>query len=517
MSNWLTTEHPKYPGIAARETFTWDHYTGNCLDVARKAASEMVGPAGASVMQAAKRAIEDWLRTGDPSAPYLLRRSQGEGAAAYVERLMVARYPRHFSRIIGSIVGALSQVDSKAQYTWTNDAGEGLGDPDDEGAFMSRFWYNADGRGTNYPVLMNEARTNLLVSHELWYAVEPGEDLPRIVLFDRREVDNWLYEDRRLVETKIWAEVDNRATIREVPKPGTETEKQWTVYDLDGFERWRLNAKKTPEQIGAGAWEFPFYTDETKRVRRLPVGATRVPLAYHVGYEIAKSCNALWNLHSDVRNLIRSANHPQLRGKDVTTQGVTDTLEQRRKGQNVLLGDWAFISPDPENARAGLEMYRNEVREVYVESFQAFEDAAREQTATESGHEETRGRRSILSVVTDAMDEFENDVLFMLTQIVYPARPELWGTATVERSKDFKPLDPEKEADRIMHEIFPNGVEWPEEIEVELQKRVLDGYSVEVADVDGALREAAGLSATRRAQERAAREELNAALNGLPA
>ena len=509
--SWLDQTHPEYDEIVERDRYTWDHYTGEALDVARNEARKMGAGGSTSIMQQGRDAVDSklkqLLKKGDPSAKYLMRRSQGEALAAYYERLMISRFPRHFSRIVGTMVGGISIVESKAKRDWG-----ALGDPDKPGTFMYEFWRNVDGQGTNYPTLLNSILTQIIVSHHIWHYVEPNPGLPRVIVLDTANVENWVSADDRFTEVKVRERVDVRQSLREIVEDEKAYADNWLLYDVEGYERFeKMKGKEV--SLGFEPWKMPFFTDKARSLPCIPITHTKAPLSIDAGYRVAQSCNALFNMLSDVRNLLRSANHPRLRGKDVTSEQWELIRAEMAEGGNTLLGDFDYINPDPSNASVGYDIYKDEVREVYVEAFQTFEEAARERTATEIATEETRGRRSILSVFSDAVDEVENNILFNVEQTQFPDDPSKWGLATVERSNDFKPLDPEATADRIMREVFPNGIDWPETVIVEMQKKILEGYAIDVDGLDGLLAEAAGLAKTRKAQEDAAIADLT--LNGL--
>lgn len=509
--NWLDQTHPEYDAIAAREVYAWDHYTGEALDKARNEADQMQGGGYIEVAVAnIAEKISQLFRKGDPSAPYLLRRAQGETLAAYKERLMISRFPRHFARIAGSMVGSINLVDSKAKRSWG-----ALGDPEDESSFMFEFWSNVDGSGTNYPTMLNNALVKLIVSHRLWYGIDPDPVMPRALMFDTTNVKDWLEMDGRLVQSKVFERVDVRESLTETLKKRDDAYSDtWMLYGLDGFQRWKkVKGDPVLDSELSGTWDHPFYTDNLHKIKRLPIGRVEAGLSLEAGYRVAQSCNSLFNLLSDARNLLRVANHPRLRGKDVTKEQWEMIQQDILRGGNTLLGDFDFINPDPSNAKIGYGIYRDEVREVYVESFQTYEDAARERTATEINTDDTRGRRSILSVFSDAMDEFENDFLFLLEQVKFPDKPSVWGQASVQRSNDFKPIDPEATADRILDKLFPLGTDFPVEVTAELKRKIIDSFGVTIDNLDELLIESAGEEALIRAQE----EAENAVLNGLEA
>ena len=102
--------------------------------------------------------------------------------------------------------------------------------------------------------------------------------------------------------------------------------------------------------------------------------------------------------------------------------------------------------------------------DFYVTALQSYEDAAKQKTATEIMQEQGAGRFSFLSVLARAMDTLENDIYNLIHQIERPQEPSAWTEARVERSRDFKPVDAENKADRLMKSYFgrdavPAGVE----------------------------------------------------------
>lgn len=517
---WVEQLHPEYADTAERNRYAEDHYTGEAAEKAR-VFSRSLTETSPVVPTIGHRS----------EGLYLPRRPQGEAVGNYQDRVQVSRFPRIMGRVVSAHTGSLWQVEQKAKRTWGEEGDDGqviagLGDPDEDGTVMSRLWEDVDGNGTNYEALLTQSANDLQVYKGVWYFVEPpredGEDA-RVSVFHPNDVTNWIEEEGRLTQVLVREQHDTREELEQVVKDEEIYEEIYVKYSLDGWDRYRVvthkeDGKKVREiehlEDQSGFWSQPFF--DRKGNQRLPIGYKSLTEDYHLGYELGKDANYLWNLLSDPRNLSRLIGGPKLKFNDGDPAAVTafNTSEQQiQKGSNLLMGPWDFISPDASFITIAYEFYREEAKAVLADAFQRANDVAAERTATEVRHDDNAGRASFLTLLARALDEIENDILYLLSQIYFPSNQDLWDTAHVTRSRDFKPIDAPAEAERIVQTFFPMGVDnIPPNVKATLMQMLLDLLNVQYEPED--IEAAAEVEDLISAQERAAIEALNSQ-NGL--
>jgi len=445
MSSWIEQTHPEYPDRVRRAQIAWDFFTGDALDVARRQADSMAD-GSSSTSDAETWRISSIAPINAPTpgrganlGTYLYRRSQGESPDAFKERARISRMPMFFNALVGSFVGSIRAVDDQAKRRYF----DGLGSPDDLSSFWGRFTSDCDGSGSSIESVMDQIAVALTVDPYIWYAVlPPAEDTgtPRLVVFPTESVTNWMQSGAGLSEVVATERVDPRETLRDEINGFDE---RYVHYTLDGYERYTVDGgtEKLLEDESA-QWAFPIYTDVDRRYPRIPLAQSRLPLRYHVGYRVAQDNEALYNHLSDIRMMIRIANHPKLRGRDMEAVDFEATMKQIREGTNALLGDWDFISPDPANASVGYDLYEREVRSMFVSWFQMYNDSPKEITATQADIDDQRGRTAFLSILSQTLDDIENDVYFLASQMMLPGNPDTWRQTSVQRSTHFKPVSP---------------------------------------------------------------------------
>ncbi len=444
---WVDFRHPSYEETRYRRTFARDQYTGNALHVAMKEAEEgakMTRSTRLDIGRTAKTAdgehfgqrLYDSLRAGTLGT-YLRKRAQGEADAAFRERASITRFPSHMSALIDSYIGGVFAVESKA----TRNYGPPLGDPAKPSSTMFSLHRDIDGSGRNWHSAIVSSAADLIIDDVVWYYAErPDDSTPvRIYTIDPDRVLNWRERDGLVIEVLIQEDRwENDSLFDEA-----DLVTYYIRYTLDGWERYREvgeGEKRDVELVGQGNWRFPFYTDATMARRRLPIGRVRLPIGRSVGYQMAEDHNALYNLLSDARWNFRVMNHPRLRGL-VDDDAFIAAMEKLQMGFNALQGDWAYISPDAENAAAAYRMYADEVRQFYITNHQRMNTPNIERSATEIVYNEAAGRTAFLTLLVGAVDEIENDWLFLASQIEAPSKPETWSNSRVVRSRDFKPVD----------------------------------------------------------------------------
>jgi len=467
---WVDIRHPEHKAFADHWQFTEDHYTGAALDISRAAARNLRS-------DIPRDKTGQLIDTKLGSTFYLWRRAQGESADAFVERTAISKYPTHMAAIVDSFSGSIFSVEQRAERNW----GE-FGDVKDTTSLAHGFFTNADGKGTNWTTHFKKTSSLFTRFNRVWYLVETD----RIIFPDIMDVVNWREEDGRLVEVLVRENVDLRTSIIDEFR---KDEERFVLYTIAGFDRFRVLVRddgvRTIERIEeeSGAWDF-LHFDSPDRVQPvLPIGfVDMLPIGSELGYMLAQGNNYLFNLLSDVRNIIRVANHPKLRGV-VSNEEFNNTEAALLRGANMLQGDWQYIGPPSENAGTGYTIYGDEVKEYYASSHQRFDNAARESTATEARQQDQRGRGSFLTLLSNQLDELENRALFLLNQKQFPERPEKWLDANVARSVDFKPFDSDQFAERLKTRYFGGGRAVPvgEEGQINAARQVakLDGLDVD--------------------------------------
>ena len=503
MKLWIENTHEEYEGRAKRFTYIEDHYTGAAEEKAERKARELQD----RIVRDADGNIHS-VRM-DEGALYLYRRAQGETKPAYIERVMLSTFPNVHAAVVDSFTGSIQAVEHKAARDLSI-----FGDIDEPQSFAAQIWRNADGMGTNYMSMFSQAASMLTNHGRVWYLVEDDS----FVWLDERDVLNWMEttiytldgtKSRVLTDVVVREKIDGREDIKS-DYPDEEERLRFVHYHKDGFDRYRIAENDRGEREAvlieeeSGLWEYPHYDD--KGVESLPVGYIDIPVTRHPGYKMAKDANKLYNLLSDVRNLLRTANHPKLAG-DVTDDEFEYTEMAVARGSNMLQGAWQYIGPPIENAQGGYEIYEKQVMAFYVTNHQRYQDAARERTATEIKQDDQRGTQSWLNVLTTSLDELEGVVLRLLAQKQFPTSPDAWNDAVAERSRDFKPVDAEARAKKLQDRYIDGKVDVGETGRFEVSKEIaaLDGITYDEEELEQVVSD----EETARRQEEAQASELN--------
>jgi hypothetical protein len=113
-----------------------------------------------------------------------------------------------------------------------------------------------------------------------------------------------------------------------------------------------------------------------------------------------------------------------------------------------------FIAPSAEPARIATDVLKRKIEEFYVSAFRAYEDSAREKTATEVRQDVSSGVGAFLQLLKAAIDDAENEAFWRIEQINYPERRELWFTSRVERSDTFLPIDVDSAIETLRKRYF---------------------------------------------------------------
>lgn len=463
---WVDNRHEAWAAGVLRRRYTRDQYTGRALEVSQYEAdkmsntgSETSDPQGVSAFMSEESLPRythrmGYLSKGGSYAPrknggygsYLIRRSQGESAEAFAERARITRFPSHMPALVESYVGGVAQVEGSGKWK-RFDEGSVLGSIEDTTSIAFAMWNDIDGTGRNLLGALNTAKINLIIDDVFWsFTTKEDRVLPTTTtIIDPDRVVDWHDEDGRPVWLLLAEDVLERPDMHKPP----EVVQYFTEYDVEGWTRWRVNevsrGKKTTrslEAVASEAWDYPFWTDSSRQRKRLPFTRAILSdmLGRQVGYQMAQDHNALYNILSDARWNFRVVNFPRLTG-DVENTVFDRVKEGIRQGDNLLQGDWKYISPDSANGTDAYATYSSEVAQFYITNHQRLNSSAIERSATEIMFNQAEGRTAFLSVYTSVIDDIHNDWLFLTSQIEAPASPDKWLESRVERSRDFKPID----------------------------------------------------------------------------
>ena len=480
--SFLDYRHPEYETRRDRSVYAHLYRTGKVQQKAKESAKKDRGTR---------------MEQGDL---HLVRRAQGETIDAYRERVFVSRYPRHFGRVVTSFVGTLMQSEEKASRQW----GDALGSPKEDDTTMARYYKNADGEETPMKQQLQSAADTLVTSHRQWYLVNPpsGDELATVNLIPEKRVVNWVEDGGRLVDVLVKEHRDTRSSIEEE----TGAEETYIRYTLDGWRRYRENDDGDAVLVADGEWDFPFYRTADRSERRLPIEYVDLGLGEPVGYNMAQDAKYLYNLLSDLRWALRRTSFSKLAPQDepLTQEDYELASTALSQGENFLTFPAQYIAPDSAVFQAAYEIYKQEVMDFYVTALQSYEDAAKQKTATEIMQEQGAGRFSFLSVLARAMDTLENDIYNLIHQIERPQEPSTWSEAKVERSRDFKPVDAQDKAERLMKSYFgrdavPAGVETKTNVATAIHD--LLGVDYEEEEVQEAVEQMMDRTAQSRSQQ----------------
>jgi len=483
---WVDVRHHSYDEAAARRKFARDHYTGDAHQVALKEASTIASMDSEYISNTALNDTEG-IRVFDTgprvhNGTYLFRKAQGETGLAFLERTKITRFPSYYSSLVDSYVGGVFSVESKADREY----GEVLGDPAEEGSIAFEMSRDIDGTGLGWGAALVQKTQDIMVDDIALYKVDRIDKTTRTNIYsiDPDRVVNWREENGLLVELLM------EEFRLKYPKGGLKDdikgafiEKHYILYDLEGWRRWylfeerdesgRTTGKRELRPVGERKYDFPFYTDPSRERKRLPFGRVSSPLGRDNGFQMAQDHNAIYNLLSDARWILRVINHPRLAG-DVDDSQWNTSIEALREGMNALQGKWDYISPSAENARVGYDTFHKEVNQYYVSNNQRMSASNIERSATEVLFNEAAGRTSNLTLIANAVDEIENDWNFLASQLEAPTSPDSWRGSSVKRSTDFKPIDNDmrKQAEATIYAQVVNSL--PAELSAEVAR---DGFS----------------------------------------
>lgn len=458
---WVDNRHPDYERDFWRRNYTRDQYTGRALEVSLYEAAAMDDDPtqvnGRKLSQFMTDLPDGRVRLGYATVDgkyvgrqrnggygtYLIRRSQGESASAFRERARITRFPAAMPALIDAYVGGIAAVEGAEK--WFLNEEEPLGGHKDPDSLMYRMWRDIDGTGRNWMGALNKAKKDLIVDDlyvSFTYMPDNG-DYPLTEWIDPDRIVDWHEEDGR----PVWLLVHESAWERPDPHDLGELVNYYTEFDLDGYTKYRVDENadtgRTLSVVKSGTWKYPFWTDTSRTRKRLPFTWVRLSsmMGRYVGYQMAQDHNALYNILSDARWNFRVINHPRLviNADDKHFEKLVSGISA---GANAIQAEFAeYIAPPSENGEAAYRTFSNEMQQFFSTNHQRMNTPNIERSATEVLYNQAEGRTAFLSLLASAIDEIDNDWRFLSSQIVAPRNPELWLNSTVERKRDFKPVD----------------------------------------------------------------------------
>lgn len=454
-SSWLDFEHPHVKAMRDRWTFALDHYTGELL------LTSLI-------------------------TQYLVRRLSGEPLQSYQERQRIADYQNHYGAVVDSLAGMLFANEEATTRVWAKEGAPGLGDEQDPKSVAGQLMRDADGRGLGWTTLHKRLVTRLLTLQELWGLVTSPGGHPRLTYLDPTQVVDWVEDhEGRLTMVKLKESVLDRANLQTAPKPMD----RWTVYELDGWKRYRKTEQGGVEQLGGDENVGTYQFQDAAGVPQLPIFRVQLPLARYVGWTLAKSASNIFNLTSGRDFQLWTASFAKLKlaaGNTLYDKIVAD-LEQ---GANILQDDpqypktHDYIAPPVEPVSIANAVIDKKVVDFYITAFREYGDAARERTATEARQDVAAGVGALLQLLKSAVDDAENAALWRIEQTQFPEMPARWFVARTERSDEFLPVDVNAVIDRLTTRYFGKDVPVPigRAGRLSVARQIANYEGIEVAD-----------------------------------
>lgn len=422
---------------------------------------------------------------------HLTQKGQGEAQEAFRARKEIASYIPHYTRAVLSLAGMIVQNEDDIQRNWWDD--DVLGDPETTGTAMSALWRDVDGRGTDWPVLRTQALVDMTGYQHVWTLIEgvrrtgqtqaDTSGFGKARLLNPLSVMDWVTDGGRLVEVKVKSKVDPRSSVTD----DTDPEERFHVFDLEGVTTYRNNDGDV-ERIGRrlyGPDGFQYVDREGRPV--LPIYRTRVPVRAPIGYMMAKFAEWLFNFRN-VRNFHLWSSALARMWTDATDSNDRfdeDTFQKFeeliKEGSSFFPKEIGYSSPPMEGAKARNDTLEEETDNFYSVFFQSFGDVARERTATEIDQQVAQSVGAYLTLETQAIDEWENDMMWRLAQVNRPDGPfEVWMQADVKRSTDFSHVDVGAQVQALAENAFENKVPLGEEGRANAAMKFADKLDVPV-------------------------------------
>ncbi len=397
---------------------------------------------------------------------FLHQRTQGEADEMYQDRIKNLRPDLHFTNIYGRYIGQFMHGDSQLAVTYQNGEKEGvLGDPTDP---ESRAWQlenDIDGKGTTMALWQSQLLHALLIYEEVYVLVKSpvlGSEHGPIhwIIIPPTQVTDVEDSDGVLLAVKIEHRVDKRGSLKEEPI----TWRQVDLFEIgkedeDGTQqRWEWKGNDTKEAVLIKNATFKRFAQVGSTEQRLPIVRSRMGLHTYMAYLVALSAIALLNHVSECNNRLRIAATPAIieKKKGTVQGGKSPNADKRSKGWSWLtIGideDISFLDVPVDGVTEALSIIEDERKDLYVTTFQSYEDRAREATATEITQKAYEGRIAFLTLLSLRFDPIIQECLFQSEQVEAPEGT--WGIAMARRGGPFRPDSSESEAERDLKAFF---------------------------------------------------------------
>ena len=399
-----------------RERYSWEHYSG-----------EFAYP--------------------DNVTRYLHKQWQRESPNMYAERCLWADPAMHFATVVDELTGMVMQNTSEITRQWSQeDTLNALGDPEDGNSVSYRLMKDCDGMGTNWDTFWNKASVNMTVLRKPWIFVDgvtmdgaTKTSEAKIHVIKPWDILDYVTDSEgHITQVKMRLVEDTRTSVMDDTKP----EERYIIFTFDGWAMYDSNHAVIRSD------EYAYYKDSSRQQRILPIFPFSLSLDREVGYLLARKCNTIFNTESvrdyAVRNI--TFNFLKLVGDDAEFNAK---VEQLRNGTNVLQQNPAhsgtddFISLDVGMVDATSKVLLEKIGVFYSMAFKEYNDAAGVKTATEIVQKSASSLNAFLTLLSTALDEAENAVMWRITQIYNPENPAVWPDSYVARSTDFVPADVE--------------------------------------------------------------------------
>lgn len=430
---------------------------------------------------------------------HLTRKNQGESDKAYKARKSIASYIPHYTRAVLALAGMIIQNEDEMERNWWSD--NRLGAPDIEGSAMSTLWRNVDGMGMDWNVMRTLSLVEQIAHQEVWTLVEgvsriSADGTPtladalnsgRVRIINPVAVHDWVRDSTgRLTSVKVESEIDNRQSVTEEP----DREKRYTVFTLDGTTEWR-KSEDGPQQVSSlsayGPGEFTYEGRDGRKI--LPIFRTKVPVRSPVGYLMAQFAEWIFNFRN-MRNFHLWSSALARAWTDATDdagrldEDMYDKIKQLAKeGESWFPAKLGYSAPPMEGASVRNETLESETENFYSVFFQSFGDVARERTATEINQQVAQSVGAYLTLQTQSLDEWENDVLWRIAQVNAPdAGPSLWDEANVSRSTDFSQVNVGEQIQNLSENAFGSRVPLGETGRINAAKKFAELMNIQVVD-----------------------------------
>ena len=432
--------------------------------------------------------LYSWLSyTGEYILPnwvkkFLHQKVQREGLESYEERCLQSDPALHFATVVDELTGMVFGLESEADRQFSKpDTGNFLGELEDNTSVASAIYKDVDGTGKNWITFLKEIGQKICVMNPNYILVDGvvGDQSARILHIFSHQIKAEHYDNfGNLVDVTVRFERYKTGSWNKPP----EIEEYFIRYTLDGWEEY-LDLDGNAVNFG----EYEFYKNYDRKQKILPIFKAQLPLSRNVGYLLARKQNVLFNQDSirdfSIRNV--TFNLLEIVGTDEEYNSIVDNLT---KGSNAIQGNpnysrsHNYIGSNPAMISEITAVLEKKVEQFYKSAFKEYADAARLQTATAIVQKAKSSLDTFLVLLSDALDEIENNMFWRLTQIYNPLRPELWGDSYVLRSKDFSAFDPNVAVKELTERYFADGLPTNENVLKQALKQVYQYDSIIVPD-----------------------------------